>query len=76
MGPQAKITFNQLVGAARKYYQNQVTQGIYREYWWCSKHIDAQERWSGVYIRHKEEQHDMDNDANKLCNEICGQGKY
>ena len=29
MGPQAKITFNQLVGAARKYYQSQVAQGLY-----------------------------------------------
>ena len=29
MGPQANITFNQLVGATRKYYQNQVAQGLY-----------------------------------------------
>ena len=29
MGPQANITFNQLVGASRKYYQNQVAQGLY-----------------------------------------------
>ena len=29
-----------------------------REYWWCSKHIGAQDRWNGMYVRHKEEQHD------------------
>ena len=29
VGPQVKITFNQLVGAARKYYQNQVAQRLY-----------------------------------------------
>ena len=142
MGPQANITFNQLVGASRKYYQNQVAQGLYgkvdprttqimalttkintlqgqlnggggaalttsgnggggggggrlppgndtpgldmnfiegtelykwrifklpgdgpvicfgRQYWWCSKHVDPQGRWNGMYVRHKPEQHD------------------
>ena len=29
-----------------------------RQYWWCSKHVDPQGRWNGMYVRHKPEQHD------------------
>ena len=217
VGEHKNITFNQLVGATRKYYQNQVAQGAYgkvdprnaqlmtlmteltslkdelktkggaahttttntrpvggeagnrlqdtpgldmsfvpgtelwnwritkipgldvvicngREYWFCSRHVDPQGRWNGMWVRHQEHEHDIvqekikkskerkraaraagggatnstapapsaanstqssnklvikdklkevlcsklmvsDSDADKLCDDICGQGK-
>ena len=75
VGSQANITFNQLVDASRKYYQNRVAKVLYRKYWWCSKHVNAQRRLKGMYICHKEEQHDTEDGADKFYNEIFDQGK-
>ena len=133
VGQHASITFNQLVTASRKKYQNMVAQGEYgkidpkstqimaltteihkmkeelsdkstalvtktiktkgpdtpgldisvldgtslqkwrlkkigdgsasikcdgREYWWCSRHVDKNGRWNGMYVRHTENEHD------------------
>ena len=29
-----------------------------KEWWWCTRHVDKNGRWDGMYVRHQEKDHD------------------